>query len=47
MGLLYVSPVQRKARYFIHYICRDIELNYEYYESDIDEFGSKNRLESF
>ena len=47
MGLLDVSRVKRKARYFIHYIHRDNELDYEYYESDIDEFGPKNCRESF
>ena len=44
MGLLHASRVQKKVRYFIHYSYRDIELDYE---SDIDEFGPKNRPESF
>ena len=46
MGLLHANRVQSKAklRYFIHYSHRDIELDYD---SDIDEFGHKNHLESF
>ena len=44
MGLLQANRVQRKARYFIHYSHRDIEIDYE---SDTEEFGSKNRCESF
>jgi len=43
MGLVHASRVQRKVRYFIHYSHRDIELDYE---SDIDEFGPKNRHEN-
>jgi len=44
MCLLHASRVQRKVRYFIHYSQRDIEVDHE---SDIDEFGPKNRRESF
>jgi len=44
IGLLHASQVQRKTRYFIHCSHRDIELDYE---SDIDEFGPKNRHERF
>jgi len=42
MGLLHGSRVQRKVRYFIYYSHRDIELDCE---SNIDEFGPKNRRE--
>ena len=44
MTLLHASRVQRKVRCFIHYSHRDTELDYESY---IDEFGPKNRRESF
>src|SRR6218665_3911905 len=42
-NLLHASRVQMKVRYFIHYSHRDLELDYE---SDVDEFGPKNRRES-
>jgi len=44
MDLLQTSHFQRNIRYFTNYSHRVIELDYE---SDIDEFGPKNRREIY
>ena len=44
MDLLQTSHFQSNIRYFINYSHRVIELDYE---SDVDEFGPKNRRENY